>query len=98
MVDPVALISYAYAPVLGTASFGGNAVPALFVAGGNAVHAVGLDQQSTDYSSFALPSGRISTGFAYDDGTRVGTGLSSTGPSPDTSGCGSAITKAIYGR
>ncbi|MGE0274447.1 MAG: tectonin domain-containing protein [Nitrospiraceae bacterium] len=76
------LTSYAYAPVLGTAGFAGKAAPALFVAGGNAVYAVRLDQAES--ASFTLPSGRISSGFAYDDGTRAGTGLSSTGPLPDS--------------
>ncbi|MDN5937683.1 MAG: hypothetical protein L0H83_03390 [Salinisphaera sp.] len=86
VVDGAALESYAHAPILGTASIAGKAQPALFISGGNAVYTVPLvpsPSQPNANASFVLPAGRIVTGFAYDDGTRAGTGLSSTGPSPD---------------
>jgi hypothetical protein len=77
------------APVLGKAravnpsgEARGNDLNAIFINNGLSVYVHSLDPGKTPLTqSFALPAGQITTGFAYDDGTRAGTGLSSTGPS-----------------
>jgi hypothetical protein len=69
------------APALGTLrATDGSDVNVAFVNDGFSVYAHSFDKNKTPATpSFALPTGRISTGFAYDDGTLAGTGLSSTG-------------------
>ncbi|MGE0274453.1 MAG: hypothetical protein AB7G68_07895 [Nitrospiraceae bacterium] len=65
-----------YPPVLGRAVFDVGAYdPTLFVNGGKTVYAVDVANQFP-IQAFTLPSGQISSGFTYDDGTRAGTGLS----------------------
>ena len=71
------------APVLGTTlATDQTETDAVYVNDGFSVFVHALDTTRTpSQSSFALPGGQISTGFAYDDGSRVtSTGLPSGGP------------------
>jgi len=72
--------SLVFPPVLGTADFALEYDgPAICVNGGNTMYVIPADfTQDVTVQIFRLPSGQISSGFAFDDGTRLGQGLSST--------------------
>lgn len=60
----------------------GSDVSVALVNDGFSVYVHSLTQGKAPVATaFSLPTGRISTGFAWDDGTRLGAGLSSAGPS-----------------
>jgi hypothetical protein len=72
-------------PILGYASFPGFTEPshALFVRAVTKVIAYNLDNNEINQDiEFALPGGVITSGLIYDDGSRLGPGLSSNGAPP----------------
>ena len=74
------------APVLGkVCATDQSEADAIYVNDGFSVYVHSLDPSKTPiYTNFALPDGQISTGFAYDDGSRfTSSGLPSGGLDPD---------------
>jgi len=72
-------------PILGYASFPGFTAPTrtLFIRAATKVIAYNLENYTNNQQTeFDLPSGVISSGLVYDDGTRLGSGLSPNGTPP----------------